>query len=145
MRMFEVYLGKINWVNPNVDREHDEVLFQLENYDSEHMPNWVYKRLQKLTDKRLFRSVVSKGKIKKMTRNDVRGAGNTGDSWLYTLKWTEPEKSIRAKTLYGENKKVERPIYLHDPETGGIWLLGGHHRSTYVTDVLKRPIEAIII
>ena len=145
MRIYEVYQGKINWVNPNVEREHDEVLYQLENYDPQHTPDWAYKRLQQLADKRVFRAAVSRAKIRTLSRNDVRGAGNTGDTWRDTLKWTEPAKRERAPKLYGKDKKVERPIYLQDPKTGGLWLLGGHHRSTYVTDVLKQPVEAIVI
>jgi hypothetical protein len=101
--------------------------------------------LQQLADKRVFRAAIARAKVKLLSRNDVRGAGNTGDSWTDTLKWTEPAKSARAPTLYGNDKKVERPIYLQDPSTGGLWLLGGHHRSTYVTAVLKQPVEATII
>ena len=145
MKIYEVYQGKINWIAPNADREHDEVLYQLENYDPQHMPDWAHERLQKLADKRVFRAALARAKVKLLSRNDVRGAGNTGDSWTDTLKWTEPAKSARAPTLYGNDKKVERPIYLQDPNTGGLWLLGGHHRSTYVTAVLKQPVEAAII
>lgn len=144
MRIYEVYQGSINWVAPNTDREHEEVLYQLENYDPSHMPDWVYKRLQQLSDKQVFRSAITRAKVRALSRNDVRGAGNTGDTWSQTLKWTEPAKSNRAATLYGKDKKVERPIYLYNPN-GGLWLLGGHHRSTYVTDVLKQPVEATII
>ena len=42
-------------------------------------------------------------------------------------------------------KKVERPIYLRHPETGEMHLISGAHRSAYVTDVMKRPIEAHVI
>ena len=145
MRIYEVYQGSINWVDPNIDREHEEVLYQLENYDPEHWPDWVHERLQQLADKRVFRAALARARVKTLSRNDVRGAGNTGDTWAQTLKWTEPAKSNRATTLYGKDKKVERPVYLQDPKTGGLWLLGGHHRSTYVTDVLKQPVEADII
>ena len=144
MRIYEVYQGSINWVAPNTDREHEEVLYQLENYDPSHMPDWVYKRLQQLSDKQVFRSAIARAKVRALSRNDVRGAGNTGDTWSQTLKWTEPAKSNRAAKLYGKDKKVERPIYLFN-SNGGLWLLGGHHRSTYVTDVLKQPVEATII
>jgi hypothetical protein len=32
-------------------------------------------------------------------------------------------------------------LNLENPETGERHLVGGHHRATYVTDVLKRPTE----
>ena len=144
MRIYEVYQGKINWVNPNIDREYGEVLYQLENYDANHMPDWVYTRLQQLSDKRVFRSAIARSKVRTLSRNDVASAGNTGETWAQTLKWTEPSKSKRATTLYGKDKKVERPIYLNGPN-GGLWLLGGHHRSTYVTDVLKQAVEVVIL
>jgi hypothetical protein len=144
MRLYEIYQGKINWVAPNAEREYDEVLYQLENYDPQHMPDWVHKRLQQLADKQVFRAAVARAKVRTLSRNDVKGAGNTGDTWAQTLKWTEPAKRQRAPNLYGKDKQVERPIYLSD-HNGELWLLGGHHRSTYVTDVLKQPVEVSIL
>jgi hypothetical protein len=145
MRIYEVYQGKINWVKPNTEREYEEVLYQLENYDPQHMPDWAHERLKQLADKRVFRAAVARAKVRKLSRNDIRSAGNTGDTWAQTLKWTEPAKSNRAATLYGKDKKVERPVYLQDPTSGELWLLGGHHRSTYVTDVLKQPVEVAVL
>ena len=145
MRIYEIYQGAINWVAPNVDREHDEVVYQLENHDPEHMPAWVHERLTRLVDKQAFRAAVSRAQVRTLSRNDIRNSGNTGDTWAQTLKWTEPAKSKRAASLYGKDKKVERPIYLQDPNSSQLWLLAGHHRSTYVTDVLKQPVEVVVI
>lgn len=145
MRIDEIYHGTINWVDPDIKREYGEVLYQLENYDSEHMPDWVHERLTQLKNKQAFRAAVARAQVRTLSRKDVRAAGNTGDTWAQTLKWTEPAKSKRAATLYGQVKKVERPIYLQDPNSSQLWLLAGHHRSTYVTDVLKQPVEVVVI
>ena len=145
MRIDEIYKGTINWVDPDIKREYDEVLYQLENYNPAHMPDWVHDRLTELKDRRVFRAAVARAQVRTLSRKDVRAAGNTGDTWAQTLKWTEPAKSKRAASLYGKDKKVERPIYLQDPDSGNIWLLAGHHRSTYVTDVLKQPVEVAVI
>ena len=93
----------------------------------------------------MFRDAVARAQVRTLSRKGVTDAGNTGDTWAQTLKWTEPAKSKRAATLYGKDKKVERPIYLQNPDTGDRWLLAGHHRSTYVTDVLKQPVEVVVI
>ena len=145
MRIDEIYHGTINWVDPDIKREYGEVLYQLKNYDPAHMPDWVHERLTQLKDTRVFRAAIARAQVRTLSRKGVTAAGNTGDTWAQTLKWTEPAKSKRAATLYGKDKTVERPIYLQDPDSKDIWLLAGHHRSTYVTDVLKQPVEVVVI
>jgi len=138
----ETYNGKINWVKPNHQQEHDEVHHQLANHDPKHMPDWVHSRLSELKDKNKFKKAIDNGKAKTLSRNDVKNTGNTGE------RWSEVEKNSkvrRAATLYGKNKSVQKPVYLEHPKTKERWLVGGHHRSTYVSDVLKKPVEAHVI
>lgn len=135
----EAYSGAINWAHPNADKEHDEVHYQLASHE-EHpfLPDWAHKRLAQLKDKGEWNKAIKNGKPKSYSRNDVRNTNNTGDKWGDVEK---DEKKRRAPTLYGKDKKVERPIILKNPETGERHLVGGHHRATYVTDVLKKPVE----
>ena len=135
----EAYSGPINWIKPNADAEHDEVHYQLASHsESPFLPDWAHKRLTQLKDKGEWNKAIKNGKTKVYSRNDVKNTNNTGD------KWSEVEKDgkkRRAPTLYGKDKTVQRSIVLKNPETGERHLVGGHHRATYVTDVLKRPTE----
>lgn len=134
---------EINWTKPNFDFEHQEVLYQLKGHqEDEFLPNWVAERLQELSDKKAWMKAQQSGKVKLLSLRDVRTAGNTGDRWLSV----EPDaKKRRSKTLYGADKTVEMPIYLENPQTRELWLIGGHHRSTFVTQVLGKPISAFVI
>lgn len=149
--IFEAALGDnpINWTKPNADSEHDEILHQHKSHEDDKknggsgiFPDWVAERLGKLRDKKEWHRAMSGGKVTTMTRRDVAKSGNSYPSW----RQVEPDaKKRRAPTLYGPGKKVERPIYLRNPETGKMHLISGAHRSAYVTDVMKRPIEAHVI
>ena len=140
----EEYKGPINWVAPNAKEEHDEVHFQLNGHkENPFLPDWVHKRLSQLTDKNEWDRAVKRGKPENFSRQDVRNTNNTGDSWANSN--SDARKRARAPTLYGPNKKVQRPIYLRNPETGETHLISGHHRSTYVTDVLHRPVSVHVI
>lgn len=141
--ILESYKGPINWIIPNPETEHGEVFHQLNSHSaSPFLPDWVHKRLSELKDKSEFQKAMNSGKTKTFTRKDVENTGNTGDKW-YDVE--NDEKKRRAPRLYGKDKKVQRPVYLENPKTKERWLLGGHHRSTYVTDVMKRPVEAHVI
>lgn len=133
----------VNWTKPNFDLEHQEVLYQLTSHqEDEFLPNWVAERLQELSDKKAWMKAQQRGKVKLLNMRDVRAAGNTGDRWLSV----EPDaKKRRSKTLYGADKTVEMPIYLENPQTRELWLISGHHRSTFVTQVLGKPISAFVI
>lgn len=139
----------INWAHPNADSEHNEILHQHKSHEDEKkdggsgiFPDWVAKRLGKLRDKKEWHRAMSRGKVTTMTRRDVAKSGNSYPSW----RQVEPDaKKRRAPTLYRPGKKVERPIYLRHPETGEMHLVSGAHRSAYVTDVMKRPIQAHVI
>lgn len=136
----EAYHGSINWTTPDADAEHHEVHYQLAQHeDDPYLPDWVHKRLNQLKDRGEWNKAMKNGKTKSYSRNDVRNTNNTGDKWSDVEK---DAKKRRAPTLYGKDKKVERPIILKNPETGERHLVGGHHRATYVTDVLKRPVQA---
>ena len=149
--IFEAALGDnpINWTKPNANSEHDEILHQHKSHEDDKknggsgiFPDWVAERLGKLRDKKEWHRAMSGGKVTTMTRRDVAKSGNSYQSW----RQVEPDaKKRRAPTLYGPGKKVERPIYLRNPETGKMHLISGAHRSAYVTDVMKRPIEAHVI
>lgn len=135
----EAYQGKINWTDPNADKEHDEVHYQLAQHEQDpHLPDWVHNRLKQLKNKNEWNKAIANGKPKVYSRNDVRNTNNTGDRWKDVEK---DQKKRRAPTLYGSDKKVERSIILKNPKTGERHLIGGHHRVTYVTDVMKRPTE----
>lgn len=135
----ESYQGKINWTKPDAASEHGEVHHQLQSHeDSPFLPDWVHKRMQQLKDPKEFKKAMNGGKTKTYTRKDVQNTNNTGEKWSEVEKDT---KKRRAPTLYGKGKKVQRPVVLKNPETGETHLLGGHHRATYVTDVLKKPAE----
>jgi hypothetical protein len=141
--MFETRMVPIKWTKPNFDFEHHEILYQLKNH-KEHpfLPYWVEKRLSQLAAKTTWMKAQQAGKVKSLSLRDVRAAGNTGNRWLSV----EPSsKKRRSKTLYSADKTVEMPIYLENPTTGELWLIGGHHRSTFVTQVLNRPISAFVI
>lgn len=149
--IFEAALGDnpINWTKPNADSEHDEILHQHKSHEDNKkdegggiFPNWVAKRLGELRNKKEWYRAMSGGKVTNMTRRDVAKSGNSYPSW----RQVEPDaKKRRAPTLYRPGKKVERPIYLRHPKTGEMHLISGAHRSAYVTDVMKRPIEAHVI
>lgn len=138
----EAYQGKINWTKPSADKEHDEVHYQVaqheEDPENSNLPDWAHKRLKQLKDKNEWNKAMKNGKRKVYSRNDVMNTNNTGDRWKDV---ENDEKKRRAPTLYGKDKKVERPIVLRNPETGERHLIGGHHRMTYSTDVMKRPVE----
>lgn len=139
----------INWKKPNADFEHHEILYQNKLHDADKkdggsgvFPDWVAKRIRELSDKKEWHRAMRSGKVTTMTRRDVVQSGNTYKSW----RQVEPDsKKRRAPTLYRPGEKVERPIYLRHPETGEMHLVAGAHRSSYVTDVMKRPIEAHVI
>lgn len=135
----EAYTGKINWTAPDASAEHQEVHHQLSSHEENpFLPDWVSKRLAELKDKDEWNKAIDNGKRKVYTRKDVKTTNNTGEEW----RNVEPdEKKRRAPTLYGKDKSVERPIILRNPETGERHLVSGHHRATYVTNVMKRPTE----
>lgn len=135
----ESYTGKINWSAPDADKEHGEVHHQLAAHEEDpHLPDWVHKRLTQLKDKGEWNKAMNNGKRKVYTRKDIRNTNNTGEEWKDVEK---DGKKRRAPTLYGKDKTVERSIVLKNPETGERHLVGGHHRATYVTNVMKRPTE----
>ena len=139
----------ISWTSPNANSEHREVLHQHQSHDDDiknggHgiFPNWVAKRLGELRDKKEWHRAINRGKVTTMTGRDVMNSGNSYKSWSQV----EPDaKKRRAPTLYRPGKKVERPIFLRHSKTGKMHLLSGAHRSAYVTQVMKRPIEAHVI
>ena len=137
--------NKITWVASDPADEHDEVAYQLDSSKEDNFPQWVIDRLHGLTDFDKFAAAVNQGKVVKLSRYDIENAGNTGDSWQDTVQWTSPEKEKRTPRLFTKNAKIKRPIYLLNPQTGELWLLAGHHRSTYASDVLKQPVEATVI
>jgi len=149
--IFEAALGDnpINWTKPNANSEHDEILHQHKSHEDNKkdegggiFPNWVAKRLGELRNKKEWHRAMSRGKVTNMTRRDVAKSGNSYQSW----RQVEPDaKKRRAPTLYRPGEKVERPIYLRHPKTGEMHLISGAHRSAYVTDIMKRPIEAHVI
>ena len=135
----ESYQGRINWTKPNADAEHDEVDYQLKSHaETPHLPDWAHKRLKELSNKEEWNKAISNGRTKVYTRKDVRNTNNTGDQWKDVEK---DAKKRRAPKLYGKDKKVERSIVLKNPKTGERHLISGHHRATYVTDVMRRPTE----
>ncbi len=135
----------IEWTASDAADEHDEVAYQLENAEQDGFPDWVVNRLKELVDFNSFKSDVANGKIVKLSRHDIEQAGNTGDSWADTVQWTSPEKEKRTPRLFKKNAKIKRPIYLKNNKNNELWLLAGHHRSTYASDVLKQPVEATVI
>ena len=137
--------NKITWVASDPADEHDEVAYQLDASKEDDFPQWVLDRLHDLTDFDKFSAAVDQGNVVKLSRYDIENAGNTGDSWQDTVQWTSPDKEKRAPTLFKKGSKVKRPIYLRNSKTDELWLLAGHHRSTYASDVLKQPVEATII
>lgn len=137
--------NSINWTTSDAADEHDEVAYQLDIGKSSDFPQWVIDRLNELKDFDKFSAAVKQGKVVKLSRKDIENAGNTGDSWKDTVQWTSPEKEKRTPTLFKTGSKVNRPIYLKNSQTGELWLLAGHHRSTYASDVLKQPVEATVI
>lgn len=135
----ESYQGKINWSAPNADDEHDEVHYQLSSHkESPFLPDWAHKRLSQLKDKNEWHKAMNNGKTKTYNREKVRNTNNTGDNWSSV---ENDAKKRRAPTLYGKDKEVQRPVILKNKETGETHLVGGHHRATYVTDIMKRPVE----
>lgn len=137
--------NSINWTASDAADEHDEVAYQLDISKSSDFPQWVIDRLNELKDFDEFAAAVKQGKVVRLSRKDIENAGNTGDSWKDTVQWTSPEKEKRTPTLFRTGSKVKRPIYLKNSQTGELWLLAGHHRSTYASDVLKQPVEATVI
>ena len=138
-------IDAIKWTASDAADEHDEVAYQLDNAEAEQFPSWVVDKLKTLTDYDAFATAVKNGKIVKLSREDIERAGNTGDSWEYTVQWTSPEKEKRTPNLFKKDRTVKRPIYLKNKQTGELWLLAGHHRSTYASDVLKKTVEATVI
>ena len=135
----ESYKGKIKWTAPDASSEHDEVHHQLASHaESPFLPDWAHKRLKQLADKREWNKAVNVGKTKVYNRKKVKETGNTGDEWSSVEK---DAKKRRAPTLYGKNKPVQRSIVLRNPKTSERHLIGGHHRATYVTGVMRRPTE----
>ena len=138
----ESYQGKIKWISPNPDAEHNEVHYQISHHENNpedsNMPEWVRKRLTELKDKREWGNAIKSGKVTDYSRSEIRNTNNTGESWKYV---PSDAKKRRAPRLYGKNKGIERPIILRNPKTGETHLIAGHHRATYVTDIMKRPVS----
>ena len=138
-KLNESYQGQINWTEPNSDKEHHEVHYQLAQHKEDpYLPDWAHKRLKQLQNKNEWDKAIVNGKRKVYTRSDVKNTNNTGDEWKEIEK---DQKKRRAPTLYGKNKKVERSIILRNPKTGERHLIGGHHRASYVTGIMNRPTE----
>jgi len=150
----------INWTRPDANFEHHEVMDQhnlhqdaIKNGEQPVVPDWVAKRLEKLRDKKEWHSTMKRGTVVNMTARHVSNASGPGwrggehqepqPSWRQST-W-DPKKTRRAPTIYREGKKVQRPIYLRHPQTGEMHLIAGHHRSVYVTQVRKQPIQAHVI
>lgn len=135
----EAYQRKINWVKPDASDEHNEVHYQLTAHsESPFLPDWAHKRLSELKDKHEWNRAINSGKIVNYSRQKVENTGNTGERWSSI---ENDSKKLRAPTLYGANKKVQRPIVLKNPKTGDRYLIAGHHRISYVTGVLNKPAE----
>jgi hypothetical protein len=140
----EVYDGSINWAKPNADNEYNEVDYQLSSHKKNpFLPDWVHKRLGELSNKSEWDNSITRGVPTNLSRQEIVDTNNTGDSWENSN--FDPEKKARAPSLYGDNKEVERPIILKNPLTNERHLISGHHRSTYVSDVLNQPVSAHII
>lgn len=135
----ETYRGPINWTKPIANEEHDEVHYQLDSHsESPFLPDWVHKRLSELKDKSEWNKAINNDKTVNYSRQKVKDTNNTGDSWISI---ENDAKKRRAPTLYGKDKTIQRPIVLRNPDTNERHLIGGHHRISYVTDVLKKPAE----
>lgn len=150
MKTFSQFLAekskprKINWIPPNPDDEHHEIDYQLKN--TANAPDWVRSRLNQLSNADEFNRAIQSGTPKKLSRSRIKRTGNTGDTWKNTLNWTEPEKAKRTPTLFRSGNPVQRPILLQHPKKSNErWLIGGHHRITYASNKLRKPVEAHII
>jgi hypothetical protein len=137
----EEYKGRINWIAPDANSEHDEVEHQLTGHkETPFLPDWAAKRMSQLSNKDEWNKAIKKGKPKDFSRQDLRKVGNT-ESW----ESLDKDKKQRAPTLYGADKKVQRPIILRNPETGEHHLIAGNTRSAYTTQVLGHPVSAHVI
>jgi hypothetical protein len=135
----EVYQGRIGWVPPTPSSEHGEVVHQLQQHEeTPFLPDWVHARLSQLNNPREFAKAVNNGTTKVYTRKNIEQTNNTGEQWSSV---ENDAKKRRAPTLYGSGKPVQRPIVLRNPKTNETHLISGHHRATYVTGVMKKPVE----
>lgn len=143
------------WMAPylnsdDIREEHEEVIYQLES-DKEQafLPGWVRDAYKKLQDEETWeRTLIKFGRVFNITPRIQKKIGNTGDSWEDS-NW-KPESKERVEKLFnsGDSKNatyIMMPILLHNIHTGDLWLVGGHHRLTYCTQVLKKPAQCFVI
>jgi hypothetical protein len=157
----------LKWKKPNPEKEHSEVKYQLKKgcKPGETLtgcPDWVKKRLKKLRDKKKWKAALKAGIEKHFGREHIKKIGwfgprgNTGETWKQILhkkyfdqsagehfKHVNTPYKIKEKMKAG--KGLRKPVVLHNPKTGAHWLIGGHHRMSYVSTKLKKPVAAHVI
>jgi hypothetical protein len=137
---------KVKWIHPNYKDEHEEVTFQLETDKKEpFLPSWVKKRYNELKDFDEWEKALDKGKTMTFTRAEIEKIGNSGDTWKDLGEYTSKRKMKRTPRLYKETHSLQKPIYLENPKTEKFWCIAGNHRTTYVSDVLKQHVSALVI
>lgn len=131
------WIMKPNITLGNITNEYDEVIYQLEADDEERfLPEWVrapYKAWKK-DQSEFIRDVKKRGQVILVNSAQQKRIGNTGDSWEDS-NW-KPESKERVERLFKDGEIVDSPFILVN-NVGQKWLLGGHHRLTYCTQVLK--------
>lgn len=133
-------LDKVPFVRPRPDEEHDEVLYQLAAHGQEpFLPDTVKAHLEHLHDPENFQAAIRKGAVRLVSPEDARKIGNTGEDW----DDADPEKKQRVSQLFRQGDPVTMPIVLHDAKTGSKWLLAGHHRLTYNSQVRRDATPAL--
>lgn len=135
------------WVKPSASNEHEEVIYQLDlDKQRPFLPGWVRENLIYFLDFKNFSDAVETGRRVRLSRQQLIMVNNTGDTWKDTLRWEDnKEKIARVPLLFQGGNAIERPIILENRKTGDRHLISGHHRSTYVTDILGQEVEVQMI
>lgn len=123
-----------SFVHPSPEEEHDEVAWQLEG----DLPDSVRAHLEELRDPKVFAAAVRNGDVRMVSPKEAAShILNTGGDDL------DPEKEARVAQKFEAGETISMPIVLS--HNGKKWLLGGHHRLTHSSKVLKQDTPVLHI
>jgi hypothetical protein len=142
MKSLSEVIGRITWVRPDHDAEHDEVTAQLDE-NPPNMPDDVKRELKVLKDLHQYTMAMKAGKVKVVKPDKTDKILNTDSD---TGSYHKLEKAKRERTEHHFKRgRVEMPILLRNKETKKKWLLAGNTRLTFNSQEREKKTPCLVL